>query len=184
MTKLLITLIGGLTIAAAEPSPAQEKPENDFDYLLGDWEFTAANKQFGEFRGVWSALRLAEGQILDEYRVLDGKGGTIYVTTTLRNYNQRLHRWDLIGADAGTGLQDFGTAQRVGEEMRIEQRFGVGGPAPSLWRIRYYDIKPDRFSWAADRSPDDGKTWVEGYMRLEARRLGPSRSLDALTKPK
>jgi hypothetical protein len=75
----------------------------------------------------------------------------------------------LIGADAGAGLQDFGTARRVGAEMHIEQKFGVMSDQPSTWRIRYYNIQPDRFSWTADRSPDAGKTWV-----------GPPRTLGAL----
>jgi hypothetical protein len=41
----------------------------DFDYLLGDWEFTTESKQYGKFSGRWSAVRLETGQILDEYRV-------------------------------------------------------------------------------------------------------------------
>jgi hypothetical protein len=163
---------------------AQNKPEQDFDYLLGDWAFTAENLEYGKFHGFWSAVRLAEGQILDEYRIVDDKGATVYVTTTLRNYNERLKRWELIGADAGTGLQDFGTAHRVGNEVHIEQRFGVGSSTPSLWRIRYYNILPDRFLWRADRSTDDGKTWVANHMRLEARRIGPPRSLGPLAQPK
>ena len=44
--------------------------EDDFDYLLGDWQFTAKSKEYGTFSGVWSAVRLPQGQILDEYRVL------------------------------------------------------------------------------------------------------------------
>jgi hypothetical protein len=107
-------------------------------------------------------VKLADGQILDEYRVVgDGDGDeTYYVTTTLRNYSRHHDRWDLVGADAGSGLGDFGTARRAGREMHIEQRFGVGTPAPSLWRIRYYDIGSDSSSWSADRSNDDGKTTV------------------------
>src|SRR2546427_2999563 len=31
-------------------------------------------------------------------------------------------------------------------------------PTPSLWRIRYYDIRPDRFSWTGDRSTDRKST--------------------------
>jgi hypothetical protein len=53
-------------------------------------------------------------------------------------------------------------------------------PKPSLWRIRYYDIRPDSFSWAADRSTNGGKTWEENHLRIEARRIGPPRSLGAL----
>jgi hypothetical protein len=50
-------------------------------------------------------------------------------------------------------------------------------------RIRYYDIQPDRFSWAADRSADGGATWEKEYLRIEARRIGPARRMGALTGP-
>jgi hypothetical protein len=159
---------------------AYDAHKGEFDYLLGDWEFTANSQEYGKFRGYWSALRLEEGQILDEYRIVGDKGETYYVTTTLRNYNAALDRWELIGADGGTGLQDFGTGHQEGAEMRIEQTFGVAAGTPSTWRIRYHDIRPDRFSWAADRSTDGGKTWTKDYQTLEARRIGPSRSLGAL----
>lgn len=160
-----------------------EKHKGDFDYLLGDWEFTATNGDYGKFRGYWSAMRLSGGQILDEYRVVGDKDETYYVTTTIRAYNAGLDRWELIGMDGGGGLQDFGTAQRIGGEMHIEQRFGVSGLFPSFWKIRYRDIRPDAFSWSADRSQDDGKTWTKDYQVLEARRIGPARSLPALTAP-
>src|SRR5262245_47896067 len=42
----------------------------DFDYLLGDWEFSATSKEWGKGQGYWSAVRLAEGQVLDEYRLV------------------------------------------------------------------------------------------------------------------
>jgi len=152
----------------------------DFDYLLGDWEFTAVSRDFGNFRGYWSAVRLAEGQILDEYRVVGDKGETYYVTSSLRNYNKFLDRWELVGADAGSGLQDFGTARRVGAEMHIEQNFGVNSDKPATWRIRYFNIQPDRFSWSADRSTDGGQTWQAKHQTIEARRIGPPRSLGPL----
>src|SRR5687767_9584463 len=98
-----------------------EAHKGEFDYLLGDWEFTAESQQYGKFRGYWSAVRLDEGQILDEYRVVGDQGETYYVTTTVRNFNGAQDRWELIGADAGKGLQDFGTARREGAEMHIEQ---------------------------------------------------------------
>jgi len=182
-------------IVAAAPARAQAKKtpdevralheahKGDFDYLLGDWEFTAVRKTpegDQKFRGYWSALRLDEGQVLDEYRVVSDEGETWYVTTTLRNYNAFLERWELIGADAGTGLLDFGTAHKDGAEMRIEQTFGVASGNTSTWRIRYHAIQKDRFSWTADRSTDGGKTWVTAHQTIEARRIGPPRSLPAL----
>jgi hypothetical protein len=194
---LLAALLAAPATAVGTASSAQTQPgktrdelqaaldahKGDFDYLLGDWEFTGVRRlPSGEqkFRGYWSALRLDEGQILDEYRVTGDAGETYYVTTTLRNYNAFLDRWELIGADAGTGLLDFGTARKEGTEMRIEQTFGVASGSPSTWRIRYHGIGPDRFSWTADRSTDKGATWVTSYQQIEARRIGPPRSFPAL----
>jgi hypothetical protein len=154
--------------------------KGEFDYLLGDWEFTSVSREFGPGRGYWSAVRLAEGQILDEYRVVGDSGQTYYVTTTLRNYNGAADRWELVGADQGGGLLNTGTGHLVGAEMHIEQTFGVALGNPSVLRIRYYNIQPDRFSWAGDRSTDGGKTWVTDFLRIEARRIGPARSLPAL----
>jgi hypothetical protein len=47
-----------------------EAHKGEFDYLLGDWEFTATSQQYGKFHGLWSAVRPDKGQILDEYRVV------------------------------------------------------------------------------------------------------------------
>jgi hypothetical protein len=173
-----------VTKTADEIKASYEAHRGDFDYLLGDWEFTAESRQYGKFRGNWSAMRLSEGQILDEYRVVGDKNETYYVTTTLRAYNAVLERWELVGMDGGRGLQDVGTGQRVGSEIHIEQRFGVMSPEPSTWRIRYFDIRPDRFSWIADRSTDGGKTWVKGFQQIDARRIGPARTMGALAPPR
>src|ERR1700704_1235511 len=123
-------------------APAKKTPEQlqalfnqhkgDFDYLLGDWTFVNTNKQYGKTNGRWSCVKTATGQLLDEYRLVDDKGATFYVTATIRNYNAVADRWELIGMDDRNGLQDFGTAQRVGGEMRIEQKFGVSGGNPTM----------------------------------------------------
>src|SRR5438445_9022818 len=133
--------------ALGQRSPEQIKAsydahQGDFDYLLGDWEFTSVSREFGKGHGYWSAVRLAEGaQILDEYRVVGDSGETYYASSTLRAYNAVLEQWELVSAEQATGLQNVGTARRVGEEMHVEQKFGVMSAKPSLWRIRYYDIR-------------------------------------------
>jgi hypothetical protein len=187
-----------LYVVGTVPSPAQApvnktqeqlqaayaEHRGDFDYLLGDWEFTAVSKENGEFRGYWSAVRLADEQILDEFRVVGAGGETFYLTTTLRSYNAPLDRWELIGMEQGNGLLDFGTARRTGNEMHIEQRYGVAGRMPTARRIRYYAITEDRFSWTSDLSNDDGRTWIIDELKIEARRIGPARFLDPLAAPR
>jgi len=175
--------------ADSKPTPEQVKAstgahKSDFDYLLGDWEFTSESLEWGKFGGRWSAVRLETGQILDEYRVLGDNGQTIYVSSTIRAYNAVTDRWELIGMDGGGGLQDFGTARRVDAEMHIEQKFDVARGKPTALRISYYNIQPERFSWSADCSTDGGQNWVKACQRIEARRIGPSRSMGALTPAK
>ncbi len=175
--------------AGAKRTPEQIKAsyaahKSDFDYLLGDWEFTSESRDYGKFGGRWSAMRLETGQILDEYRVLGDKGETFYVTSTIRAYNAAAERWELIGMEDGGGLQDFATAQRVNSEMHIEQQFGVATGKPIMLRIRYYNIQPDRFSWSADRSNDGGQTWIKDFQRIEARRIGPPRAMGPLAPVK
>ena len=180
-----VLLLNPVAIAQSARTPEQldalfEQHKGDFDYLLGDWQFTADSKEHGKYGGYWSAVKLAEGQILDEYRVVGDKGETYYVTSTLRNYNRFKAHWELIGSELGSGLQDFGIGRKVGDEIHIEQRFGVASGKPSILRIRYYNIRPDAFSWRADRSSDGGKTWVKDHLMIEARRIGPPRTLPSL----
>jgi hypothetical protein len=183
LVSLLATSLTGQDPRRTEEQikASYEAHKNEFDYLLGDWEFTAVSRQYGNMRGYWSAVRLAEGgQIVDEYRIVGDNGETYYSTTTVRAFNAELDQWELISIDKDKGLHDFGTGHLTGGEMLIEQKFGVMSPTPSLWRIRYHDIHPDRFSWTADRSTDDGKTWEKNFQRIEARRIGPARSIGPL----
>jgi hypothetical protein len=156
--------------------------QHDFDYLLGDWEFTGENRA-GKFRGLWTAVRLPEtGQIFDEFRLLSATGDT-FVLTTWRAYNAIEDRWELVSVDnRGTGLQNFGTAHVDGAEMRVEQKFGFGTSLSWTSRIRYYNIQPNQFSWISDRSYDNGNTWIKDFQRIEARRVGKPRSLEPLTR--
>jgi hypothetical protein len=185
-------LIGALLVALmAAQTPAKKKTaqelrasfeahKGDFDYLLGEWEFTSVSKEHGAGKGFWTAVRLDTGQILDEFRVVGPNRETWYVTSTLRSYNAGLDRWELVGMVEGGGLQDVGTGYREGGEVHIEQKFGVATGNTATLRIRYYNIQPDRFSWTADRSMDGGKTWSKEDQKIEAHRIGPARSLGAL----
>ena len=192
--SLLLCLFGLLFMStprsqSSAKTPAQleaafDAHKGDFDYLLGDWQFDAKSQEHGTYHGLWSAVRLTEGQILDEWRVLGDNNETIYLTTTMRAYNAAADRWELVGMDQGNGLQDVGTGRRAGNEVHIEQKFGTITPNPVHRRIRYYNIQADRFSWASDRSNDGGKTWIKDELLIEARRVGPARTLEPLTRIK
>ena len=190
--KVMFVVLTSSAVQLVAQTPSQRTPEQikasyeahkgDFDYLIGDWEFTSMSKEWGAGRGYWTAVRLGDGaDILDEYRVVGDSGETYVLLHTLRAYNAALDQWELVSSDNTTGLKDAGTGQRNGAEMHITQTFGVSTANPAIWRIRYYDIRADRFSWRADVSRDDGKTWVTDFLTIEASRIGPGRTLPALT---
>ena len=69
-----LVVVGGAAPLSAQTGGARtweqiqasfDTHKGEFDYLLGDWAFTAVSQEYGEFRGYWSAVRLDEGQILD-----------------------------------------------------------------------------------------------------------------------
>jgi hypothetical protein len=70
--------------------------------------------------------------------------------------------------------------QRIARSRANSIAADAGTATGGILRIRYHDIRPDRFSWTADRSADSGKTWVSPYQTIEARRIGAARSLGAL----
>lgn len=185
----VLTAIGTSTLVAQAPARTQAQRDSlhaahkgDFDYLLGEWKFTSVSKEWGKGQGYWSAVRLGESaDILDEYRVVGDSGETYVLLHTLRAYNAALDQWELVSSDNTTGLKDAGTGQRVDAEMHITQKFGVSTPEPTIWRIRYYDIGIDHFSWRADVSKDDGKTWQTDFLTIEASRIGPPRTMASLT---
>jgi len=181
--SILLIAVAAPLLAQDTPTPEQqrrnalvEQHQGDFDYLLGDWCFTAHSQEWGAYGGFWSAQRLAGGGILDEFRVTSDTGETWHVSNTVRTYNPYLDRWELVGVDGQNGLKNIGAGRREGAEIHLEQTFSGNSPTPDIWRIRYYDIRPDRFSWSADRSTDGGRTWTSNWLRIEARRIGPPRT--------
>src|ERR1035441_5125858 len=122
---IAVALLGAIDLT--EPTPSEqiqasyEAHRGDFDYLLGDWEFTSTSREYGKFGGSWGAFRLGQGQILDEYRVVGENGEVYYSTTTLHAYNAALERWELVEMDPGIGLQNVGTGRQVDGEMHIQQ---------------------------------------------------------------
>src|ERR1041384_3452787 len=97
----LLTMFVPTLAAQAKPNRTPQEIDadhkahkGDFDYLLGDWEFTFDNKEYGKGQGIWSAVRLESGGILDEFRITDSQGETLFMSTTIRAYNAVAGRWE------------------------------------------------------------------------------------------
>jgi len=87
------------------------------------------------------------------------------------------------GMDAPSAFVIEGTV--TGESMTGRFRFGDRAGDFTFTRLQQPSggtrHQPDRFSWTADRSSDDGQTWEKEYEQIEAHRIGAARTLPPLT---
>ena len=167
----LLALIAGLGAPpddTAKPAPPPEASQ--FEFLIGTWDIVSEPNIPGvpeRVRGRWTAQRSADGfMVVDEYRVFDDQGETVYLGETYRVFNPSKKRWEFRFVEPFSGTWHEGTGVKVGDEMHLMQGTPQGG---AMSKIRYYDIRPDRFSWVSERSRDGGKTWTKGT-RIEATR--------------
>lgn len=180
-------LLLGLTcmLSRAEGSMAQHAPAiqapppeaSQFDFLLGEWTVEVTSKSPAtppRYQGVWRASKTLNGLgVVDEYGIVDDSNRVVYSGTTLRVFDTKAGTWtmryvDQLGGKTGRWSELVGVKQ--GPEIHVEQRGQAPDGRTTILRIRYYNIQPNHFSWAANQSSDGGATWVRDYLRLEATR--------------
>ena len=68
--RALLIAVASTLVLSAQPSAAKTAAERkalydahhgDFDYLLGNWEFTVVSPEYRKGRGYWRAVRLDTG---------------------------------------------------------------------------------------------------------------------------
>jgi len=166
---------GGLTTVA--PREASQ-----FDFLVGQWELTVRVPSPGglaarihgtpRLAGTWKAWRGLDGWgVEDELRIADGSGNPLSLTHALRVFDATARGWTSTTLDIYRARVTQGTgAWRDGQMLVTAQGTDAEGHA-YVSRGRYYDITPDGFKFQQDRSLDGGRTWTEGAVRIEAKRV-------------
>ena len=170
---------------AAGASPATAPAEaRQFDFLIGQWELEVKPKVGGlaamihgapRLVGTWKAWRGFDGfGVEDEMRISDASGNPMSLNHALRSWDRAQSRWNVVGLDVYRSRVSQSTAQWQTNEMRIA---GTGVDAEGKTyqsRTRYFDIAADRFRMQQDRSYDNGQTWDEGSLTIEAKRTAPA----------
>ncbi len=182
MHARIILLSLAVAVLGSRRGDAQQPGASQFDFLLGEWTVDVASKAPNvppRYKGWWQARKTLNGLgIVDEYAVTDDHGQIVYTGTTLRAFDTRSGTWTMRYVDqAGgqTGHWSDLVGKKEGQEIHVEQRGHAPDGQTTILKIRYFDIQPNHFSWAADRSPDGGVTWVQDFLRIEAtRRVQPT----------
>jgi hypothetical protein len=173
---------------AGPPAPATGAPAaaRQFDFLVGQWEVEAKPKVSGlvalihgapKLVGSWKAWRGFDGfGIEDELRIVDASGNPLSLNHALRLFDRNQNRWTVVNVDVYRAKVSNSSAQWDGSQMRIEGS-GVDGEGKAYRsRTRYFDVAADAFRMQQDRSYDDGKTWDEGTLTIDAHRIAASAS--------
>jgi hypothetical protein len=171
----------GAGASATAPSPAEAK---QFDFLLGQWELQVHPKVSSlvamihgapKLVGTWKAWRVLDGLgVEDEMRIVDASGNPISLNRALRIYAKADERWKVSGVDAYRGHVSDSSGRLQNGEIRLEGHSIDQEGKPMATRTRYYEITPDSFRMQQDRSADNGQTWDEGVVTIEAKRTAAS----------
>ena len=178
---LFALLACGAAVAADTVAPAGAQ---QFDFLLGEWKLDVHPKVSGlaamihgapTLAGSWHAWRVLDGRAIeDELRIVDGSGNPVALNRSLRIYASGEQRWQSSGIDAYHGRASAGSGTFRDGELRLEGRSSDASGHPVLTRTRFYDISADAFRMQQDRSTDNGQTWDEGVIAIDARRSAAS----------
>ena len=153
---------------------------HQFDFLVGAWELDVQQKVSGlaamihgtpHFVGSWKAWSAFDQRGLeDEMRILDASGNPIWLIRSLRVFDRGAAKWTVVGLDAYRAKASNSTARWQDAQMRVDGNGTNGEGKPYLARTRFFDISKDAFRMSQDRSYDNGQTWDEAYITIDAKR--------------
>ncbi|HTD28833.1 MAG TPA: hypothetical protein VK660_05540 [Xanthomonadaceae bacterium] len=176
-------------VAAPVAAPAVSKPmtaapveARQFDFLIGQWQLDVHPKVSGliamihgtpRLVGTWKAWRSSDGLgVDDELRVVDGSGNPISLGRTQRTWLKDQGHWKSSSVDLahpGTPSEAIGVWH--GGEMHLTGHHTDPDGTSTLVRTRYYNITANGFRMQQDRSTDNGQSWDEAAVIIDARRV-------------
>jgi hypothetical protein len=166
---------GGTPLQTTAPREASQ-----FDFLIGQWDLTVrplvpglAARIHGSPRlsGTWRAWRAMDNWGLeDELRIVDGSGNPIALSHSMRVYDATAQKWTQTALDVYRARFSASTAEWKDGRMTLSGRGTDAEGHAYIVRSTYSDITPTGFKFQQDHSLDEGRTWTEGVLRIEARR--------------
>ncbi len=185
--RLLCLLLTIVTPALAQhagggapPQTTAPREASQFDFLVGQWDLTVrplvpglAARIHGSPRlgGTWKAWRsLDNWGVEDDLRIVDGSGNPMSLGHSVRVYDATAQKWSQTTLDVYRARFTAATAEWQGNRMVLTGHGTDAEGKAYVLRTTFSDITATAFKFQQDRSYDDGRTWTEGVLRIEARR--------------
>jgi len=182
-TTIFAAMLSCASVASAQQAPTTPRPEaRQFDFLIGQWELEVHPKADSlmakihgapQLTGIWKAWRAFDGfGIDDEIRIIDASGNPLALSHAMRAYSGAESGWLVASLDVYRGRVAESKGQWQGNEMVLSGKGTDPEGKPVLTRARYSKITPDSFHLQNDRSADNGATWDEAVLVIDAKRVG------------
>jgi hypothetical protein len=170
--------------AAARPASVAPKEAEQFAFLIGQWDLTVIPKASGlgqrihgapKLLGTWKAWRAVDGfGIEDELRIIDASGNPSALAHTMRIFDAAQGKWTQSTLDVYRGRFTNATGTFANGVLTLRSVGRDAEGKPYVQRVRFSDITPGGFRYQADRSSDGERSWEEGVLRIEAKRVAAS----------
>lgn len=170
--------------ASARPASVAPKEAEQLAFLIGQWELTVTPKASGlgqrihgvpKLLGTWKAWRALDGfGIQDELRIIDASGNPTTLSHSVRVFDAAQGKWTQSTLDVYRGRWTTSTGTFANGVLTLRSVGRDAEGKPYVQRARFYDITATSFKYQADRSEDGERTWDEGVLRMEAKRVAAS----------
>lgn len=131
---------------------SQEKPENAFDFWIGEWEAKWYKPDSSFDYGSNSISKILSGKVVEENFSSPSQN---FLGKSLSVYNPTRKTWHQAWADNQGGYYDF-----IGLFDGDRKIFSTDTSKQVIQRMVFYNIEDDSFSWDWETSKDGGKTYA------------------------
>jgi hypothetical protein len=171
-------------VSNAATAPVAPPEASQFSFLIGQWDVSAKPKAttLGQrihgvraLLGTWKAWRALDGWGLeDELRLTDASGNPLLLQHTVRFYDRTARRWTNSSIDVYKGVSTQTSAERRGTELVVSGRGTDEEGRAYISRGTFSKVTASGFTYRLDRSSDNGKSWTEGVLVIEGKRVATS----------
>lgn len=125
--------------------------------------------------GTWKGWRALDGfAVEDELRITDASGNPMSLSHAIRYYDSAQRKWIASGVDAYRGTFNTSSGEWRDNRFTSTSRGVDADGKPYVSRGVFYDVTATGFKFRQDRSMDDGRTWKEGILQIDATRVAAS----------
>jgi len=182
MRRLLVVLSSLVWVSAVAfaqaAAPDAAAPRRGFDFLIGEWSLHVHVKVSSlaalihgtpTLVGTWKAEAGADG-VDDDLRIMDASGNPVSGSKSHRVFDATGTLWKITSTDTYHGRTSEASGHVQDGEVRIEGRSVDAAGNVVRTRTRYFAITQTSFRMQQDRSTDDGQTWDEAVLTIDAQR--------------